>query len=130
MHHVSELAKTRRFTPAPDPATTKFVRVDDLTTPFTPYDSLEISAGATELSADDAATTSLEIEIIEVPLEAPACERSLIETTPFAQPSEPYERITIQPIAGPTSLSLLRPLLVAGVLLGAFACGVGAAFAL
>lgn len=111
MHHVSELAKTRRFTPPPDPVTTKFVKIDDdLTVPFTPYDSLEI-------------------EVIEVPPEAPACERALVsDTTAFARPSEPYERITIQPIAGPPIL--LRPLLIACLLIGSFACGVGAAFAL
>jgi hypothetical protein len=66
--------------------------------------------------------------VIDVPLEAPACERSLIDTTPFAQASEPYERITIQPIDGPTSL--WRPVLVIAVLVSAFAGGVGAAFAL
>jgi hypothetical protein len=45
MHNVSDLAKTRRFTPPLDVPTTKFVRVDEIeaTVPFSPYDSLEVS---------------------------------------------------------------------------------------
>jgi len=132
----SDLAKTRKFQPPTEDVTAPFVRViDDATVRFSrPYERVELEPNPAE---------SL-VERVELDLSTvrPICD----DTVPFSfdpiETSDPYAlievRISVPAVAQPL---VVRPtpiaqsripvfFVVAAVLVSAFACGVGVAFAL
>ena len=135
MHHPpplpSELSKTRKFRPQVDAKTTPFVRVEaDATVPFIRdsgvYERVELDLSEVQPIGDDTLPFALEsAPILRV------------------EPSEPYDliemRISVPAIAEPLRFAPLpqraaiRPaivIMVAVVLISAFASGVGLIFAL
>lgn len=139
----SELTKTRRFQPKPEPVTAPFVRVvDDKTVRFSrPYERIELEANpkpVEQIELDLSTVQSIGDDTLPFSLESEPIER----VDPIRE-SEPYDliemRLSLPAVAEPLlatpvpQRARIQPgvvIAVIVVLISAFASGVGLAFAL